>query len=105
MLWIDVRDLAIAHVLALEKPAAAGKRFFVTAGPFSYKEVAEIIVADFPEYHDQLPTREVLEKGAPPPEQRLGYDNTRSKEILGLEYGSLKKAVIDTVQSLKAVQN
>lgn len=90
--------------MALEKPAAAGKRFFVTAGPFSEKEVAEIIAADFPEYHDQLPTGEVLEKAAPPKGQRLGYDNNRSKEILGLEYGPLKKAVIDTVKSLKAVQ-
>ncbi|KAJ7088136.1 hypothetical protein C8R44DRAFT_819529, partial [Mycena epipterygia] len=31
--WIDVLDLAEAHSLALEKPAAGGHRFIVTAGP------------------------------------------------------------------------
>ena len=105
MLWVDVRDLAIAHVLALEKPAAAGKRFFVTAGQFSNKELAEIIAAEFPEYRNQLPTGEGLEKGAlPPKDQRVEYDNSRSREVLGLEYGPLKQAVIDTVKTLKDVQ-
>ncbi|KAI9793383.1 MAG: methylglyoxal reductase (NADPH-dependent) gre2 [Peltula sp. TS41687] len=105
MLWVDVRDLALAHVQALEKPAAAGKRFFVTAGQFSDKEVTEIIAAEFPEYHNQLPTGEGLEKGALPPKgQRVEYDNTWSKEVLGLEYRPLKEAVIDAVKSLKAVQ-
>lgn len=30
--WIDVRDLASAHVLALEKDAAGGERIIVSAG-------------------------------------------------------------------------
>lgn len=106
MLWVDVRDLALSHVLALERPAAAGMRFFVTAGQFSDKEIADIIASEFPEYRDQLPTGEGLERGALPPKgQRVEYDNSRSKEVLGLEYGSLEKAVIDAVKSLKAVQN
>ena len=30
--WVDVRDVALAHVLALEKPDAGGERIIVTAG-------------------------------------------------------------------------
>jgi nucleoside-diphosphate-sugar epimerase len=30
--WIDIRDLAEAHVRALERPEAAGERFIVSAG-------------------------------------------------------------------------
>lgn len=30
--WIDVRDLALAHVLALEKEAAGGERIIISAG-------------------------------------------------------------------------
>ena len=105
MLWVDVRDLSRAHVLALEKVAAAGQRFFVTAGHFSSEEITEIIAAEFPEYQDRLPTGEGLERGALPPKgQRIEYNHSRSKEVLGLEYGPLRKAVVDTVKSLKAVQ-
>jgi len=30
--WVDVRDTALAHVLALEKDAAGGQRIITTAG-------------------------------------------------------------------------
>ena len=30
-LWVDVRDLALAHVRAAERPEAAGKRFFIVS--------------------------------------------------------------------------
>jgi len=33
--WIDVRDLANAHVLSLEKEAAGGERIIVSAGTTS----------------------------------------------------------------------
>ena len=40
-IWVDVRDLALAHVRAAERPDAAGKRFFVTAGYYSNRELAD----------------------------------------------------------------
>lgn len=30
--WVDVRDVALAHVLMLEKEEAGGERFIVSAG-------------------------------------------------------------------------
>ena len=30
--WVDVRDTALGHVLALEKDAAGGQRIFTVAG-------------------------------------------------------------------------
>jgi nucleoside-diphosphate-sugar epimerase len=33
--WIDVRDLANAHVISLEKEAAGGERIIVSAGTAS----------------------------------------------------------------------
>ncbi|KAF2425366.1 hypothetical protein EJ08DRAFT_403470 [Tothia fuscella] len=38
--YTDVRDVALAHVRAMEVPEADGKRFFVTAGHFDMKEIA-----------------------------------------------------------------
>ncbi|KAI4287083.1 MAG: hypothetical protein L6R35_003656 [Caloplaca aegaea] len=47
--WVDVRDLALAHVRAAERPEAAGKRFFVTAGYYSNRELADNIQELLPE--------------------------------------------------------
>lgn len=32
--WVDVRDVAEAHVVALEKPEAGGERILFSAGKF-----------------------------------------------------------------------
>ena len=67
------------------------------------KEVAEIIRDNFPDYADLVPkTAEGLEPGARPAEV-YGYDNSRAREVLGLEFTSLKDSIVDTVKSLKAV--
>ena len=66
-IWADVRDLALAHVKAAEIPEAGGKRFFVTAGYFSNKEIADIIRDAFPDLESKLPTKET--KGGDYPEE------------------------------------
>jgi nucleoside-diphosphate-sugar epimerase len=96
-IWVDVRDVADAHVFALEKPDAGNKRFFVTEGYFSNGEIAQIIKEEFPEYKDKLPDN--LESDRP--EDVYGYDNSRSREVLGLKYRPLKGAIVDLVKSLK----
>ena len=66
-LWTDVRDLALAHIRAAERPEAAGKRFFITAGYFSNKEIANIIRDSFPDLDSKLPTKDT--KGGDYPEE------------------------------------
>ncbi|KAL1961374.1 hypothetical protein VTO42DRAFT_102 [Malbranchea cinnamomea] len=100
-LWVDVRDLALAHALAMEKPEAAGQRFFVTAGKFCNREIAEAIWESFPELRDKLPTGDALKPGEYPPQGSFGFDNKKSRDVLGLTYRSVKESVVDTVKSLK----
>jgi len=100
--FVDVRDVAKAHVSAMEKADAGGKRFFIVAGPFSNREVTEIIRANFPEYASKLPPASAS-GGDYPEGGAFKTDNSRSVEVLGLEYKSLKDSIIDTVKSLKAV--
>ena len=66
-IWTDVRDLALAHVRAAERPEAAGKRFFITTGYFSNKEIANIIRDSFPDLESKLPTKDT--KGGDYPEE------------------------------------
>jgi nucleoside-diphosphate-sugar epimerase len=56
---VDVRDVAFAHVMALEKAVAGGKRFFVVGGYCSNREVIDIIRKQFPEYQKNLPSPSV----------------------------------------------
>ncbi|KAL2816817.1 NAD(P)-binding protein [Aspergillus cavernicola] len=99
--WVDVRDLALAHVLAIEKPEAGGQRFCVSPGQYSNKDIVECIREAFPELRDGLPTGDALKPGDFPPTGWYGYDNTKSKEVLGISYRPLKECIVDTVNSLK----
>jgi hypothetical protein len=93
-------------VLAVEKPEAAGYRFLVTAGYFSNKEIADCIRDAFPEYRDNLPSGdEALKPGDFPPRGWFGFDNTKSKEILGVTYRPLKECIVDAVRSLEPLVN
>jgi len=101
-IWTDVRDLALAHVKAVELPDAANKRFFVTAGYFSNEEIADVVRENYPELKDKVPAKGT--KGGGYPEDGIyKYDNERSREILGIQYRSLKESIVDTVKSLQAI--
>ena len=101
-IWVDVRDLALAHVKAIEIPEAADKRFFITAGYFSNKEICEIIRRNFPEYEKELPSKDV--KGGDYPEAGLyKYDNSRTVNVLGIKFRGLEESIVDLVKSLKSV--
>lgn len=101
-IWVDVRDLALAHVKAAELPEAGNKRFFVTAGYFSNEEIADIIRENYPALKDQVPVKGT--KGGEYPEGGVyKYDNSRTREVLGIQFTGLKESIVDTVKSLQAV--
>ena len=97
-IWVDVRDVALAHVKIAETKEAYGKRFFCVAGHMSKSEIAEIVKLNFPEYMDKLPSELKNDR----PKDVYGFDNSRSIEVLGLQYRPLDKCIIDTVKSLQA---
>ncbi|KIV85480.1 hypothetical protein PV11_01172 [Exophiala sideris] len=99
--WVDVRDVAIAHVQALEAPVAPGNRFLLLADYHTNKRIAKIIASISPQLKEKLPTNlDDAEDDLPPPDERYLFSNKRSIEVLGIEYTSLEKSVKDTVQSL-----
>lgn len=103
-LWTDVREVAEAHVSAFEKPEAANKRFLVTAGYFSNKDIVQIIKKNFPQYKD-LPSDSTPGGDYPegtPDKGLYKYNNKRSIEVLGLKYKSLEQSIVDTVKSFQS---
>ncbi|KAH6686687.1 ketoreductase [Plectosphaerella plurivora] len=99
--WVDVRDVALAHVLAMEREEAAGKRFLVAAGNYSNVELAKTVYENFPDLREKLPEEKNF-GGAPFPAPHLfGLDTSRVEKILGIKYIPYEKTVIDAVKSFK----
>ncbi|KAL3444017.1 hypothetical protein BJX65DRAFT_320317 [Aspergillus insuetus] len=96
-LWVDVRDVAQAHVRAIEVPEAGGQRFFVTAGLYANKDIVDIVRDAYPKLEDRLPPKT---DARDVPEDVYGYDNSKSTRVLGIKYRSLKESVVDTVKTL-----
>ncbi|KAL5334933.1 hypothetical protein BJX70DRAFT_402129 [Aspergillus crustosus] len=91
--WVDVRDLAEAHVNALLKKEVGGKRYTVTAPErFSYGVVAGVIREEF----------EGLRGGVSPEEQRVdesyGLDGEVAGREFGIRYRAFRETVIDFVR-------
>lgn len=98
-----MRDVAEAHVAAVEKPEAANKRFFTVAGFFNNRQIADIIAKHFPEYEDvpgkSTPGGDYPEGGI---EKSLyKYNNKRSIEVLGIKYKSFEESIVDSVKSFQ----
>ncbi|KAG8156511.1 hypothetical protein KVR01_013615 [Diaporthe batatas] len=99
--WCDVRDVALAHVRAILRPHAGGRRFYVVGGYFSNKRLADVIRDRFPalEREGKLPP---VGEGVVDdfPADVYGFDNSRSRGVLGIEYRGLEESVVDTVRSI-----
>lgn len=103
-IWVDVRDVAKAHVAALEKPEAGGKRFFVTEANHHIGEVADYIWKHYPERAEA--------KGIPKSTPSVGYppagiytqDNSVSKSILGIEYTPIEDTLRDQLAQFVKIE-
>lgn len=105
-LWVDVRDVARAHLEAMERAEAGGKRFFTSAGYYSNREIARAVRKNFPDLADKLPDPETV-KIAPggdfPEGGTYKYDNSRATKVLGIDWIPLEQSCIDTVKSLQQI--
>ncbi|KAK7472041.1 hypothetical protein VKT23_000152 [Stygiomarasmius scandens] len=85
--WVDVRDLAEAHVRALQKQEAGGERIIVSAGPFRYQEWMDVVNSFDP---SPIPSHPNLPKGNPGLINRVykvRYDTSKAGRVLGIIAG------------------
>lgn len=92
---IDVRDVALAHRIAFEKPEAAGQRYFVTAGRFSFQQVCDILRSEMPELKSRVP--EGKTEAPLPPVYKVNNDKARSE--LGIQFRPLRDIVVATARN------
>ncbi|RYP34084.1 hypothetical protein DL767_004419 [Monosporascus sp. MG133] len=92
--YADSREVAAAHLLALDVPEAGNQRFIV-GQEFRYQTAVDLARDSMPELRDRLP---VGKPGYVEPGYSL--DGSKAAEILGLTYMSLGKTVKDTLDQL-----
>ncbi|KAF4833652.1 Ketoreductase azaE [Colletotrichum tropicale] len=101
-LYVDVRDVARAHLLAATKLAAGGNRFVVSPGGISHQQVANYFREALPELAGRIP------KGDPAntalPEGIFGVDSSSAKRLLGLEYTDEKKTFTDAAKQFYEIE-
>jgi nucleoside-diphosphate-sugar epimerase len=85
-LYIDVRDLATAHILALPSttPDAGNKRFNVCAGDIRSQEIADILRKEVPGAEARVPRGEPGKKTRP--SDATGLDCGRAERVLGMQW-------------------
>lgn len=113
--YVDVRDVARLHILAMTSDVAAGERFLATTGEvLSMLDVADTLRNAFPEYAMKLPTTVIADeqimlaaKGNPMLRmvasligKYAGTSNEKSQALLGWCPRSAQSSIIATAQSM-----
>ena len=111
---VDVRDVAEMHVWALENPESAGHRFICVNENSTYKEIAQALKANFPEFSGKIKTFELpdfvvilyglLDKDVRSIRLELGrsrkYDNSLARNMFGWQPRSNREAILTMAESL-----
>ncbi|KAK0192885.1 hypothetical protein F5146DRAFT_979453 [Armillaria mellea] len=105
---IDVRDVARAHVVALQsRPSAeVGRKRFAIVSPHrsSYKDALAIIAKERPELKDRLTDATLAPES---PSYTLPVEWQKIEDVLGLKADSFipwEKTILDTVDSLVRIE-
>lgn len=94
--FVDVRDCALAHLLAVQRPEAANKRFILNFGRTLYRDVYGWL-APFNDRGAKVPT--TMAVGDEPTEFDL-LSNRQSREVLGITYTPIQQTFVDMAESL-----
>ncbi|CAI5760505.1 unnamed protein product [Candida verbasci] len=98
--WVDVRDVAKAHIVAFEKDSAIDQRLLLNQSRFATQSIIDIINENFESLRGKIP------KGDPGSDKKIiatqlaKVDNSKTLKILGFELIDLKTSVIDSVQQI-----
>ncbi|CAH9145569.1 unnamed protein product [Cuscuta epithymum] len=94
--YVHVKDVALAHILLYETPAASGGRYLCAESVLHRADLVDILAKFFPEY--PIPTR--CSDETKPRAKPYKFSNQKLKD-LGLEFTPVKQCLYETVKSLQ----
>ncbi|CCC66898.1 hypothetical protein NCAS_0A03400 [Naumovozyma castellii] len=97
--YVDVRDVARAHLLAFQKKECAGERLSLSTSMFCTQSILNVINEDFPQLKGKIT------EGDPASENEtldnmMSFNNDKTKKLLGFDFIPLRKSIDDTVNQL-----
>ncbi|KAI0827010.1 NAD-P-binding protein [Trametes gibbosa] len=95
--YVDVRDLALAHVLALQKSEAGGERIIVSAAPYKWQDWVNVAHRLDP----KVPAGNTAYDPAKA-EHFFQYAPEKERKILGVPFRTLEQTTKDTLDDLRA---
>ena len=108
--YVDVRDVALAHIKALENPNSDGERIILSNTELWHKDVSKILKEGgykAPWLTVSVPVAKFLANVVPAlkgAKRFLGKDmvknSTKAEDILGISYIDIKKSILDDAKSL-----
>jgi nucleoside-diphosphate-sugar epimerase len=127
---VDVRDVALGHALALERPEASGERFIVSNGPFFWAQLRKLLIylgflrnlcwlrlnhlpcdyGYFPPTWDNEGDAAInagvkgIAPGTPegfvPPQPDVVIDGGKATRVLGLQYRPNSETAVDAIKTI-----
>ena len=111
---VDVREVATAHLAALENPKSDGKRHILVAKTLWMEEIAQILQKEFNKQGFNIKCKPIgkcplkfvsvfdcqVKMLLPMIGVFWRFDNSRSKEDLGIQYTDAEKTIIDMAYTL-----
>ncbi|GMM57957.1 hypothetical protein DAKH74_045730 [Maudiozyma humilis] len=102
--FVDVRDVAKAHMFAFQHNNTIDQRLLMTTGNFNTQDIVNQLNADFPQLKGWIPVGHPKNatNGTP---WGASLDNSKTKAILGFEFIGFKKSVDDTAAQILRAGN
>jgi len=111
---VDVRDVALAHRLAMEKPNAAGNRYICAGNHYWMRDIALILADEFGPQGYRVPTGKLpywvlwlVARFDPTIRMTLNYigrkelvSNEKIRRELGMEFRNVRETVVDMARSM-----
>lgn len=114
--WVDVREVAVGHVRALQREEAGGERIITSSGPWNWQDFGVYL----PTASNLITSRSCsgpvvnaahkIEPGLPAGNTAYDlktavyhtyFDNSKSKRLLDLEYRTIEETTRDSVAQFK----
>ncbi|PNY25864.1 putative oxidoreductase [Tolypocladium capitatum] len=99
--WVDVRDVAEAHLRALLVPEAGGGRYLLCRDVYCNQELAEVSRKVASKYADRIP---VGEEGRRERHTHYGVDASETERVLGMRWRGLEDCLGELVPQLFEIE-
>lgn len=96
--YVDVRDLADAHIRALTTPAAANKRYLIGGSTYSNTAAVKVLADHFPELKSKLPVGD--EENVIVASIEAGEGN----EVLEMSFKTFEETVVDMTNKILEIE-